>query len=63
MGQDSQASTCGPVWAPGPTPSNPNQWKSDLHVKSQTPAGIKPMSPDRLCLNLTAKPNVYINIP
>ena len=29
-----QASTCGRVLAPGPTPSAPKQWKSDLPVKS-----------------------------
>ena len=28
-----QASTCGRVRAPGPTPSAPKQWKSDIHIK------------------------------
>ena len=29
-----QVSTCGLVWAPGPTPSAPKQWKSYVHGNS-----------------------------
>ena len=32
-----QARTCGRVLDPGPTPSAPKQWKSDVHVKSLNP--------------------------